>query len=51
MNDVMEYMGKSLVQYGEYSNRVYLLKLSREDFPSILEKLRSLSGERASQRL
>ncbi len=44
-NDKLETIGKSLVQHGPSSDRVYLMKLSREDFPEILSRLCRLSEE------
>ncbi len=33
MSDVKEKLGGSEVQHGPFSDRVFLMKLAREDFP------------------
>jgi lysine 2,3-aminomutase len=38
-------LGKSRIQHGKDSDRVYLIKLDKSDFPDILEKLDSLAKE------
>lgn len=45
MQDVKEKLGKSDVQHGPFSNRVFLMKLHEEDFPAILDKLEGLAKE------
>ncbi len=45
MQDVKEKLGKSEVQHGPFSNRVFLMKLNEEDFPKIVEKLEALANE------
>lgn len=47
MNDVIEYFGDSLVQYGKYNDRIYLMKLSQNDFPGILEQMDKTALEQA----
>lgn len=44
-NDVVTYVGNSVVQHGRYNNRIYLMKLSREDFPDIIDKLNIIALE------
>lgn len=34
--DKIEYFNKSIIQHGKYNDRVYVLKLSEDDFPDIL---------------
>lgn len=34
-NDVIEYVDNSLIQHGRYNNRIYLMKLSREDYDMV----------------
>jgi putative beta-lysine N-acetyltransferase len=34
--DKIEYFNKSIIQHGKYNDRVYVLKLSKEDFPDIM---------------
>jgi len=44
-NDVIEYIDNSVIQHGRYNNRIYLMKLSREDFPNIIYKLDKIALE------
>jgi putative beta-lysine N-acetyltransferase len=41
--DTIEACNKSLIQHGHYNDRVYLMKLSRDDFPDIIDYLASLA--------
>lgn len=43
MNDTIEVIGKSLVQHGKNSDRVYLMKLCREDYPGIINDIYNLA--------
>lgn len=43
MPDVKERIGKSEVQHGPFSDRVFLMRLAREDFPGILFQLDELA--------
>lgn len=43
MNDIIEVIGKSLVQHGKNSDRVYLMKLCREDYPCIISDIYNLA--------
>jgi len=45
MNDIIERIGTSLIQHGKSSNRVYLMKLCRSDYPEILHKIYNLAKE------
>lgn len=44
MTDTIETIGKSLVQHGKLSNRIYLMKLHRDDYQHILELLDALAS-------
>jgi len=47
MNDSVTKIGKSILQHGKYNDRIYLMKLSHEDFPEIIdiiEKLAKVEG-------
>lgn len=44
-NDVIEYIDNSVIQHGRYNNRIYLMKLSREDFPNIIDRLDAMAIE------
>ena len=39
MSDIVTTIGSSVLQHGNYNDRIYLMKLSRSDFPSIIGKL------------
>ncbi|MFO7981956.1 MAG: putative beta-lysine N-acetyltransferase, partial [Desulfuromonadales bacterium] len=43
MKDVKEKLGKSDVQHGPFSNRVFLMKLDESDFPDIIQRLDALA--------
>lgn len=43
MKDVKERLGKSDVQHGPFSNRVFLMKLDERDFPDIIQRLDELA--------
>lgn len=43
MVDKIEFVGKSIIQYGKKNNRIYLMKLNVEDFPDILDYLDNLA--------
>jgi putative beta-lysine N-acetyltransferase len=44
-SDIIENMGNSIVQHGKYNSRIYLMKLSKEDFPGIIDKLDKMALE------
>lgn len=44
-NDVVTQIGNSVIQHGRYNNRIYLMKLSKEDFPDIIDKLNMMALE------
>ncbi len=39
MSDKIEKIGKSLIQHGKYNDRIYLMKLNRDDFPEIINQI------------
>lgn len=41
--DTVETYNKSKIQHGPYNDRVYLMKLSRDDFPAIIDYLDTLA--------
>lgn len=43
MYDTITYLENSLIQHGTYNDRIYLMKLSQADFPSIINKLDTLA--------
>ena len=51
MSDVIEVLGKSVVQHGNYNDRVYLMKLAKEDLPSIVNRLDHLAKTRGYSKI
>ena len=49
--DVVERLGNSLVQHGPANDRVYLMKLDRDDLPGIVEDMERLGRERGYSKL
>lgn len=43
MSDIITNIGNSILQHGKYNDRIYLMKLSKDDFPGILDKLDNLA--------
>lgn len=43
MTDAIVRIGRSTVQHGPFNDRVYLMKLARRDFPTILDRLDELA--------
>lgn len=43
MYDIIERLGKSQIQHGQYNNRIYLMKTSFDDFPEIIGRMKSLA--------
>lgn len=42
--DIMEKIGRnSIIQHGKFNDRIYLMKLSSEDYPDIIEDLEKIS--------
>jgi len=51
MGDIVETLGKSVIQHGKYNDRVYLIKLAGSDFPSILDDLDLLAISRGYSKI
>jgi len=48
MQDTIETIGKgTIIQHGKFNDRIYLMKLHREDCPGILDVLRDIARENA----
>jgi len=48
MQDKIETIGKgTVIQHGKFNDRIYLMKLHKDDFPEILNVLRGISRENA----
>lgn len=45
MHDQIMRIGQSVIQHGKYNDRIYLMKLDREDLPNIISKLLKLSDK------
>lgn len=45
VHDTCETIGKSLVQHGPFSNRIYLMKLDPDDLPDIVETLDKMAAD------
>lgn len=45
MSDIVTTIGSSVLHHGKYNDRIYLMKLSRSDFPSIIGKLDALTTD------
>jgi beta-lysine N6-acetyltransferase len=45
MQDKIEKIGKSIIQHGEFNNRIYLLKLAPEEQAGIIPKLDELAAQ------
>lgn len=43
--DKIEKFGKSLIQHGKSNDRIYLMKLSKSDFPQIIDFINNLAEE------
>ena len=46
MSDVIETIGRSKIQHGRHNDRLYLMKLSKQDLPGIVERLERLARVR-----
>ncbi|MGA1875679.1 MAG: putative beta-lysine N-acetyltransferase [bacterium] len=51
MPDVMERVHHSLIQHGRYNDRIYLVKLSKRDFPTIIGTLHELAVHRGYSKI
>lgn len=48
MEDKIETIGKgSIIQHGKLNNRIYLIKLGKEDCPGIMDELRRIAADNA----
>jgi hypothetical protein len=45
MTDVTIKLGKTLIQHGKSSDRVYLMKLSQDDFPEVINEYMTWQSE------
>jgi len=43
MSDITINIGRSILQHGNYNDRIYLMKLSKDDCPSIIDRLEKLA--------
>ncbi len=43
MSDTLEFFGQSVLQHGKESDRVYLMKLDKKDFPAVLGYINELA--------
>ncbi|MDD2401817.1 MAG: putative beta-lysine N-acetyltransferase [Clostridia bacterium] len=43
MTDKIIKLGESILQHGKFNNRVYLMKLSKTDFPTIIDQTKNLA--------
>lgn len=46
MSDLIEKMGNSLIQHGKDSDRIYLMKLSKDDVPQIITSINGLARDK-----
>lgn len=46
MYDTLEKIGDSTIQHGVNNNRIYLMKLHKNDFPTIIKKIELLAAEK-----
>ncbi len=44
MSDIIANIGSSILQHGKYNDRIYLMKLSNQDFPDIIDDLEKLAS-------
>lgn len=44
VSDTVQVIGGSVVQHGRFNNRVYVMKMSRNDIPDIISTLNDLAG-------
>lgn len=51
MIDTITTIGNSLVQHGSYNDRIYLMKLSQDDFPEIINELDILASKEAYSKI
>ncbi|WP_129598841.1 putative beta-lysine N-acetyltransferase [Methanohalophilus profundi] len=51
MSDIIEKIGKSLIQHGTYNNRIYLMKLDTGDLPDIIPEMDQLAEQRGYSKI
>ncbi|MCX9084830.1 MAG: putative beta-lysine N-acetyltransferase [Candidatus Methanoperedens sp.] len=51
VNDCVITIGKSILQHGKYNDRIYLMKLSKDDFPDIIDQLDHLAKEKGYSKI
>lgn len=51
MNDRIETFGKSTIQHGKHSDRVYLMKLGQDDLPELLSRLEDLADQQGYSKI
>jgi len=51
MQDKIEKIGNSLIQHGEFNNRIYLMKLDKKDYPQIIKKLEQLAKSKGYNKI
>ena len=51
MTDRIELFGKSVIQHGKHSDRAYLMQLSGEDVPAIIDYLDELAGAKSYSKI
>lgn len=51
MNDEITRLGNSILQHGSYNNRIYLMKLAKDDYPGILNYLDQLALAQGYQKI
>ena len=51
MIDTIEKIGNSLIQHGQYNDRIYLMKLDREDMPELPARLVAMARDRGYSKI
>jgi putative beta-lysine N-acetyltransferase len=51
MSDIITKIGNSVIQYGNYNDRIYLMKLSSSDFPVIIDIIDKLAQANAYSKI
>jgi putative beta-lysine N-acetyltransferase len=51
MHDIVTSIGNSVIQHGNYNDRIYLMKLSRGDFPDIIDTLDTMAQEKGYSKI
>ncbi len=45
MCDVVEKLGKSVIQHGKSNDRIYLMKLDKSNYPTIIKDMNAIAGK------